>query len=238
MIRCFIIDDELASIKVLKRYIKRLPHLALLGYETNPMLGIATILREKPDLVFLDIHMEEMNGIDVMKIIGGQTKVVFCTAYSEYAVKSYELAAIDYLMKPIEFDRFLKAVQRVGNTLQSEDKAAGGADYIYVKWEGRGKFLKVDFNDIDYVQAKSNYVGIYGGARNILSYQTMKELEERLPEHKFMRIHKSYIVALDKIAEIDNNVLILKSKVQLPISTNYKDIFLARMRGRVVRDDK
>jgi two-component system LytT family response regulator len=238
MIRCFIIDDELASIKVLKRYIKRLPHLALLGYETNPMLGIATILREKPDLVFLDIHMEEMNGIDVMKIIGDQTKVVFCTAYSEYAVKSYELAAIDYLMKPIEFDRFLKAVQRVGNTLQSEDKAAGGADYIYVKWEGRGKFLKVDFNDIDYVQAKSNYVGIYGGARNILSYQTMKELEERLPEHKFMRIHKSYIVALDKIAEIDNNILILKSKVQLPISTNYKDIFLAKMRGRVVRDDK
>lgn len=238
MIRCFIIDDEMASIKVLKRYIKRLPHLVLMGTETNPMLGIAAILREKPDLVFLDIHMEEMNGIDVMKIIGDQTKVVFCTAYSEYAVKSYELAAIDYLMKPIEFDRFLKAVQRVAHVLQIEDKTAGDADYIYVKWEGRGKFLKIDFNDIDYVQAKSNYVGIYSGAKNILSYQTMKELEERLPEHKFMRIHKSYIVALDKIAEIDNNVLILRSKVQLPISANYKDVFLAKMRRRVVRDDK
>lgn len=234
MIRCFIIDDEMPSIKVLKRYIKRLPHLVLLGYETNPMLGIAAILREKPDLVFLDIHMEEMNGIDVMKIIGEQTKVVFCTAYSEYAVKSYELAAIDYLMKPIEFDRFLKAVQRVGNTLQIEGKATGGAEYIYVKWERRGKFLKIDFNDIDYVQAKSNYVGIYRGDKNILSYQTMKQLEDRLPENKFMRIHKSYIVALDKIAEIDNNILILKSKVQLPISANYKDVFLARMRGRLM----
>jgi two-component system LytT family response regulator len=238
MIRCFIVDDEKASIKVLKQYIKRLPHLVLIGCETNPMLGIAAILREKPDLVFLDIHMEEMNGIDVMKIIGEQTKVVFCTAYSEYAVKSYELAAIDYLMKPIEFDRFLKAVQRAGNALQVEGKAADGAAYMYVKWERRGKFLKIDFNDIDYVQAKSNYVGIYQGEKNILSYQSMKDMEEHLPEQKFMRIHKSYIVALDKIAEIDNNILILKSKVRLPISANYKDVFLARMRGRVVRDDK
>lgn len=239
MIRCFIIDDELPAVKLLKRFVQRLPQLLLIGYDTNPMQGIATILREKPDLVFLDIQMDEMNGLDVMKIIGPQTKVVFCTAYSEFAAKSYELAAIDYLVKPIEFDRFLKAVHRVSDHLQVEAKSASSnADYIYVKKGMRGNYVKVEFKEIDYVQGKSNYVGLFMGDKHILSYQSLKQIENNLPDNRFMRIHRSYIVSLDKIAEINNNILLLKNKVSLPLSSNYKDLFLAKMRGRLMHDDE
>lgn len=237
MIRCYIIDDEPAAVKVLQRHIKRLPQLVLLGHETNPLHGIEFILREKPDLVFLDIHMDEMNGLDVMKIISPQTKVVFCTAYSEFAVKSYELEAMDYLLKPIEFDRFLKAVQRVISALQVQEKVTGPAEYIYVKKGMRGNFIKVEYSDIDYVQGKSNYVEFHVSGKPILSYQTLKQIEDSLPAAKFMRIHRSYIVALDKITEIHNNVLELKNKMKLPLSSNYKDLFLSKMRGRLMHDD-
>jgi two-component system, LytTR family, response regulator len=232
MIRCFIVDDELNAISVLKRFIKRLPHLLLIGYETNPMQGIATIIREKPDLVFLDISMEEMNGIDVMKIVRQQTKVIFCTAFTEYAVKSYELGAVDYLLKPIAFDRFVEAVQRMQDVFTATINAEINANHIYIKWGVKGKLIKIDFDEIDYMQAKSNYVGIYRGENNILTYESMKEIDGRLPGNKFVRIHKSYIVALDKIAAVDNNVVVLKNKVQLPISSNYKEGFLAKMKGR------
>lgn len=232
MIRCFIVDDELNAVNVLKRFIKRLPHLLLIGYETNPMQGIATIIREKPDLVFLDISMQEMNGIDVMKIVRQQTKVIFCTAFTEYAVKSYELGAVDYLLKPIGFDRFVEAVQRMQDVFTATLNAEINANHIYIKWGVKGKLIKIDFDEIDYMQAKSNYVGIYRGENNILTYESMKEIDGRLPGNKFVRIHKSYIVALDKIAAIDNNVVVLKNKVQLPISSNYKEGFMAKMRGR------
>lgn len=238
MIRCYIIDDELTAVKVLQRYIKRLPQLVLLGYETNPMHGISFIQREKPDLVFLDIHMDEMNGLDVMKVIGTQTKVVFCTAYSEFAVKSYELEAMDYLLKPIEFDRFLKAVQRVSNSLLIDAKTKMPADYIYVKKGPRGSFIKVEFSEINYVQGKSNYVDIHLSDKHFLSYQSLKQLETTLPENKFMRIHRSYIVSLDKIVAINNNILILKSNIQLFLTSKYKDRFLSKMRGRLLQDDE
>lgn len=234
MIRCFIVDDEPPAIKVLKGYIKQLPQLVLIGAETDPRRGIAAILREKPDLVFLDIQMDEMDGMQVMKIIRQQTKVVFCTAYSEFAAASYELDAVDYLVKPIEFDRFIKAVQKVEHTIETEGRTAAGKDYIYVKGNMRGKFRKIEFADIDYIRARSNYVGIYNGTKQILSYQTLKEMQALLPPEKFMRIHKSYIVALEKISEIDNNILILKSREQLPISSNYKELFLAKMFGRLM----
>jgi two-component system LytT family response regulator len=230
MIRCFIVDDEKPAITVLKRHIKRMPHLLLLGAETNPMKAIAVILREKPELVFLDIQMHEMDGLDVMKIIGSQTNVIFCTAYSEHAAASYELEAADYLVKPIGFDRFVKAVQKVVNRLQLEEKKSTVPDYIYIKGDMRGKYRRVDFADIDYIRARNNYIGIYNGDKQILSYQTLKELDELLPADKFMRIHKSYIVSLEKIAEIDNNILILKNRVRLTVSAGYRNAFMAKMR--------
>lgn len=235
MIRCFILDDELPAIKVLKRYIKKMPQVVLIGYATNPLEGMARILQEKPDLVFLDIQMDDMNGIDVMRIIRQQTKVVFCTAYTEYAVTSYELEAVDYLLKPIEFDRFVKAVQRVESLLQQEEPVAQRGDYIYVKRGLRGKFLKVDFAAIDYVQASGNYVRIYKDDKYVLSYHSLKEMDERLPDDSFMRIHKSFIVALAQIQEIEYNEVILKSQRRLPVGIRFRELFLKRLHANEVK---
>lgn len=238
MIRCVIIDDEQPAINVLKKYINRLPNLELVGTETNPLLGIEIIKKEKPDVVFLDIQMDEMNGIEVMKILGDTVNVVFCTAYSEFAVTSYELDAVDYLMKPIEFNRFVKAVQRVMDVLAHQPGANNDAipnDYIFVKAGQRGKMLKIDLDDIDFVEGMSNYIAFHRGTQKTLAYLTMKELEERLPGSQFMRVHKSYIVALKQISLMENNELILKKlSKRIPIGANYKDAFMEKMKNKLM----
>lgn len=238
MIRCIIIDDELPAINVLKRYIERIPNLEIVGTETNPLAGIELIRSEKPDVVFMDIQMEEMNGIEVVKILDNCTKIVFCTAYSEFAVTSYEFDAVDYLMKPIEFNRFVKAVQRVTDVLSHRSSANLEAipnDYIYVKAGKRGKLLKVDIDDIDYVEALNNYVSFHQGSQETVAYLTLKEVEEKLPKSQFMRIHKSFIVALKQIALMETNELVLKNGSQrIPIGASYKEAFLERMKDNVM----
>ena len=238
MIKCVIIDDEQPAINVLKNYINRIPHLKLVGSETNPISGIEIIRTESPDVVFLDIQMDEMNGLEVMKEIGSSTKVIFCTAYSEFAVTSYELDAVDYLMKPIEFNRFSKSVQRLTDQINHQPSSYQETlpdDYIFIKAGQRGKMLKIDFNDIDYVEAMNNYIAFHRGSQKTLAYLTMKELEERLPANDFMRIHKSYIVSLKQIALMENNELILKKNShRIPIGANYKESFMMRMQDKLM----
>lgn len=235
--RCVIIDDEKPAIKVIERYIDRLPNLELIGTATNPFTGIEMVQRERPDVVFLDIQMDEMNGIDVMKIIGEYSEVVFCTAYSEFAVESYELNAVDYLMKPIEFPRFVLAVQRVNDILMSRQTASPSIpnDYIFVKTGQRGKMLRIDLDDIDYIEGMSNYVAFHLTPKKIVAYLSLKELEERLPDSQFMRIHKSYIVSLRQVASKENNELVLKKGGKhLPLGANFKEAFLERMRDKLL----
>lgn len=238
MIRCVIIDDEQPAINVIKKYIARLSQFELVGETTNPVAGIELIRQVKPDLVFLDVQMDEMNGIDLMKVVAGETLVVFCTAHAEFAVASYELRAIDYLMKPIEFRRFELAVQRVCNSLESRMYQYGEAipnDYIFVKAGQRGKMLKIDLDEIDMVEGMNNYVAFHRGSSKTLAYLTMKELEDRLPSSQFMRVHKSYIVALKLITAMENNELALKRiPKRIPIGTSYKEAFLERMKSRLM----
>ena len=238
MIRCVIIDDEKPAINVLKKYIERLPNLQLVGEATNPLKGLEIIKNEKPNVVFLDIQMDEMNGIDVMKLLPENTLVVFCTAYSEFATTSYDLWAVDYLMKPIEFTRFVKAVQRVGKALSLYPAAPEDAinnDYIFVKLGEKGKMLKIDLDDIDFIEGLNNYVAFHCGTRKTIAYLSLKEVEERLPDSHFMRVQKSYIVALKEIASMENNELILKKLAKrIPIGPNYKEAFMERMRCKLM----
>lgn len=238
MIQCVIIDDEQAAINILKKYIDRLPALELIGTETNPLNGIEIIKKEKPDVVFLDIQMDEMNGIEVMKILGNSVNVVFCTAYSEFAVTSYELDAIDYLMKPIEFNRFVKAVQRVTDTIAHQTCSGNEAianDYIFVKNGQKGKMLKIDLDDIDYVEGMNNYVAFHRGTQKTLAYLSLKDLEDRLPHSHFMRVHKSFIIALKEISLMENNELVLKKlSKRIPIGANYKEAFMERMKEKLM----
>lgn len=238
MIRCLIIDDEQPAINVLIKYIARLPNLEMLGQTTSPIAGIDMIGEQRPDLVFLDIQMDEMSGIEVMRQIGEEVQVIFCTAYPEFAVDSYELGAVDYLMKPIEFDRFEKAVQRVWDALAAQEIACVDAipnDYIFVKAGLRGKMLRIDLDEIDMVEAMNNYVAFHRGPSKTLAYLTMKELENRLPSSQFIRVHKSYIVPLKLITAMENNELALKrTPRRIPIGTSYKEAFLEKMRSRLM----
>jgi DNA-binding LytR/AlgR family response regulator len=238
MLKCIIIDDEQPAVNVLKKYIDRLPNLRLVATETNPVSGIEIVKREKPDIVFLDIQMDEINGIEVMKAVGDCTNVIFCTAYSEFAVTSYELDAVDYLMKPIEFDRFVKAVRRVTDIMAHRPHSAADAipnDYIFVKAGTRGKMLKIDFDDIDFVEARNNYVAFHRGITKTLVYLSLKELEERLPVSQFMRVHKSYIISLKEISSMENNELVLKKLPRrIPIGANYKEAFMEKMRSKLM----
>ncbi len=237
MIRCVIIDDERPAVNVLKRYVEKFPNLELIATTTNPVTGIEIIRKEKPDVVFLDIQMDIMDGIDLTKTIGDNTKVVFCTAHFEYAVQSYDLNAVDYLLKPIEFPRFKIAVQKIIDSITGRLTPVEliADDYILVKEGERGRMQKVDIDDIIYAKAMSNYVCIHSLPRKVIAYLSLKDLEDRLPASNFVRVHRSYIVAIKQILTLCNNELILKkSEVRVPIGANYKEAFLEKLKDKLL----
>jgi two-component system, LytTR family, response regulator len=238
MVKCIIMDDEQPAINVLENYINRIPYLQLVGTATNPLAGIKLAEKSKAELVFLDIQMDEMNGIDVMKILAPDVKVIFCTAFSEFAVTSYDLNAVDYLMKPIPFDRFVKAVRKIkpadnASLVKEVDNITN--DYIFVKTEQKGKMVKIDLDDIDFIEAMSNYIAFYRGVNKTLVYSSMKEIEEYLPGNQFVRIHKSYIISKSKIVSVDNNCILLKKRTErLPLSNTYKAAFMQALGNKLL----
>lgn len=239
MIKCVIIDDEQPAINVIEGFIKKMPNLQLMGTATSPILGVELIKKHQVALVFLDIQMDEMNGIDVMQMINPDTKVIFCTAFSEFAVSSYELHALDYLLKPIPFNRFVKAVQRFTNETSAIGDLSNNVlipnDYIFVKTEQKGKMIKIDLDDIDYIEAMSNYISFHREIQKTIVYLTIKELEVRLPAFQFIRVQKSYIVAIKQITAIENGCLILKGrKERIPLGNNYKEAFMEKMKFKLM----
>lgn len=237
MIKCFIIDDEQPAINVLSAYISQIQELELVGSDTNPVKGIEKIKLLKPDVVFLDIQMNEMNGLDVMQILHKEIKVVFCTAYSQFAVESYDLNAVDYLMKPVSFARFMKTIDRLQE--KSKEDRPGEVipnDYLFFAMEQKGKMRRIDLDDIDYIEGMSNYMAFHILGKQILLYTTMKELEEKLPSSQFMRIHKSYIIAFNKIELIEKHCVKMRNyESLLPISESYRDALYEKIKGRVIR---
>jgi DNA-binding LytR/AlgR family response regulator len=203
------------------------------------------IVNEKDiDLIFLDIQMPELSGIDFVKAIQGRAKVILTTAYSEFALESYELDVVDYLLKPVRFTRFLQAVQKVvdankdsGATSTSHAGGQGEADdYIFVKTESKGKLLKINLGEIDFIEGMKNYVAIHCGEKKTLVYTSMKELEERLPQKAFLRVHKSYIIPIAKITGIEGNLLRLKDvKTEILIGENYKPDLMEIIRNKMIQ---
>jgi DNA-binding LytR/AlgR family response regulator len=238
MIKCVIIDDEQPAINVLQNYIKRISHLQLIGTSTEPLAGIELVQKAKADVVFLDIQMDEMTGIEVMNMLDRSVQVIFCTAFSEFAVESYELNALDYLMKPISFDRFLKAIKKIKNYPDSNMDSARdnniSNDYIFVKAETKGKMIRINLDDIDFIEAENNYVAIHSDKRITLVYSTMRDMENSLSS-RFVRIHKSFIVAHAKIAPVEKNFVVLKNRLEhIPVSKTYKKEFLDLIKDKLL----
>jgi two-component system, LytTR family, response regulator len=236
MINCIIVDDEQHAIDILEHYIKQTPQLNLAGSFTNPLDALAVLRQQKIDLVFLDIQMPELSGIDFIKTIQGKSKVILTTAYSEFALEGYDLYVVDYLLKPIRLPRFLTAVQKATEQLGIGDTPgdAGTDDYMFVKTESKGKLVKIDFADIDLIESMKNYVAIHRNGQKVLVYTSMKELEDRLPKKQFLRVHKSFIIPIANITGIEGNLVRLKNiTLDVVIGENYKTELMEIIKGKM-----
>jgi two-component system, LytTR family, response regulator len=229
MIRCMIIDDEQHAIDLLSGYIQKIPALELLFTTTSPVEAFQYLHQHKPDLIFLDIQMPDLDGIQFTRLVAGRSKIILTTAYSEHAVAAYELDILDYLLKPIHFERFLKAVQKMislqavvssGSSAADKEDAAG-EEFIFVKTEARNKIVKILLRDIEYIEGMGNYVSVYTTSTRVITLLTIKELEEKLPAHRFIRVHNSYLVPVNKITGVEGNQLHI-GKHKLPIGDTYK----------------
>lgn len=244
MINCIIVDDEQHAIDILEHYVKQTPFLQLVATSTNPVEALQMVSSENVDLIFLDIQMPELTGIDFIKAINGKAKVILTTAYSEFALQGYELDVVDYLMKPVRFPRFLTAVQKAANMINAENIGSplqggqGGSedDYIFVKTESKGKLLKINLADIDYVEGMKNYVAIRCGTQKTLVYTSMKELEDHLEKRGFLRVHKSFIVPINKITGIEGNLVRIKDvKEEILIGESYKPELMEIIRNKMIQ---
>jgi len=238
MLSCFVIDDEPAAIDILTNYIEKTPFLNLVGSTNNPIEAIQLLQNQKIDLVFLDIQMPYLSGLDLMKVIQGKSKVILTTAHSEYALEGFEQDALDYLLKPIPFERFLKAAQKAlynsAFATSAWQAPATEDEYIFVKTE-KGKMIRINFDEIMYVEGLKNYLSIYTKEDRIITLLNVKDLEERLPPKKFMRVHKSYIVSLDRIKAVDGNQILLKDmKAYVPLGETYRTVFFQTLQQYVM----
>lgn len=247
-IRCMIVDDEPLALDVLENYIDKLDNLELVARVDNAIDAFNQLSREPVDLLFLDIQMPKLTGIDLLKNMTHPPRVIFTTAYRDYALAGYELDVIDYLLKPISFDRFLRAVNKVYHI--AAPKGAGGdfstsdssrrnqqayqEAFLYLKADK--KMVKILLKDILYIESLKDYVRVKTVEKSVTAYQRISFMEEKLPEDRFLRIHRSYIVAKDKVDAFSNNAVEVR-EMELPIGRNYRNEVLNALNQKNLLND-
>jgi two-component system LytT family response regulator len=237
MIRCIIVDDEQPAIDVLVNYVGQSPLLQLEATFTNPVEALHFISDKDIQLIFLDVQMPEISGIDFIEALNGRSNVILTTAYSEFALKGYDLNVVDYLVKPIRLARFLQAVQKAADRVNERRETAISSeeDHIFVKTGIKGELQRIDFAEIDYIESMKNYVSFVSGSRKTLVYASMKEIEEHLPQTKFIRVHKSFIIPVKKITGIKGNAILLKDvSAEILIGDMYKTELMQLINGRTI----
>lgn len=237
MIRCIVIDDEPLALQQMVSYIEKVPYLELVAKCQSALQAHEVIDNDKIDVIFCDINMPELNGLDFMKSLENPPMVVFTTAYSEYAVDGFKLDAVDYLLKPFSFDDFKTATEKVKKRYDAakasqEVSQVDEDDAIFLKTEY--KIVRINIKDIHYVEAMSEYLRIYldGVSRPIIVLMSMKKMEERLPSSSFMRVHRSFIINLKKIKEVSKNRILLGEETDVPIGDSYRDNFNAYINSK------
>ncbi len=220
MIRCIVIDDEPLARQLLTDFIKKVPELQLEGSFSSALKALEKLRKQQADVLFLDIQMPDITGIEFLKTLEHKPLVVFTTAYAEHALQGYELDVADYLLKPFDFNRFLKSVNKISQRLKSDSKSGQTekTDSIFIK-DGT-KLVKVELSTIRHIKGSREYVTIVTSDKKIMSLQTMKSLEEMLPQ-EFIRIHNSFIIALPAVETIFKNKLQVGGEV-FPIGITYK----------------
>ena len=237
-LKCIAVDDEPLALDIIEDYVSKVPFLELVKRTENAIEALQLVQAGGIDLVFLDIQMPELTGIQFLKIANNKASYILTTAYSQYALESYDLNVSDYLLKPIAFDRFYKAVEKVHNQTKSVEPVAVAQpvpvsapfsasnhsvqDFIFVKTEH--KIQKIQLDDILYIEGLKDYISIFTKAERVITLQNMKKMEETLPKGQFVRVHKSYIISLDKIESIERSRISINGKV-IPIGDTYRDEF-------------
>ncbi|WP_190809698.1 LytTR family DNA-binding domain-containing protein [Flagellimonas sp. S3867] len=237
---CIIIDDEPLAIDVLVDYCKKMDFIQLEGTFTNPLEAISIIKEKKLDLIFCDIDMPQISGIDFIKSLDNKPMFIFTTAYSQYAVEGFNLNAVDYLVKPIPYNRFIKAISRAQEILSYKKKPADSnvfpshgetnesQNYIFVKAEYES--IKINLNEIEYIQGLKDYLKVHiaGSNKAILTLMSFKEILDKLPSNQFLRVHKSFVVNVTCIKTVQRNRIVIND-VRIPIGESYKVSFFSML---------
>jgi two-component system LytT family response regulator len=228
MIKCLAIDDEPLALRQIVEYIKKTPFLELAGQCESAMKAVDFLQKNRVDLMFVDINMPDLNGMDFVKSLENPPVIIFVTAYSEYALEGFRVDAIDYLLKPISYSDFLKSANKAKvwfeKHLQKADEVKSNKDFLFIKSEY--KILRINFDDIKYIEGMNEYIKIHlTTSKPVMTLLSMKTIEEQLPIEKFMRVHRSYIVNLGKISVIERSRIIFDGNVYIPVSEQYKSNF-------------
>ncbi len=226
-LKCVIIDDEPLAIDIIAEHIDKTSYLTLFERFTNSVKAFEFLSNNRVDILFVDIQMPDLTGLELVRNLEYQPVVIFTTAYDQYAIEGFKVDAIDYLLKPIDYPEFLKATEKAKQWIYAKNKTISvktEKEFLFIKSEH--KIIRVDINTIEYIEGMSEYVRIHReNAKPIMSLLSLKSLEQELPPHMFMRVHKSYIVNLKKISEIESNLIICSNGVSIPVSRLYKDKF-------------
>lgn len=245
ILKCIAVDDEPLALDIIADYVAKVPFLELVKRTESAIEAMQLVQEGNIDLVFLDIQMPELTGIQFLKIAGNKASYILTTAYSQYALESYDLNVSDYLLKPIAFDRFYKAVEKVRNQRQKQEVAVAAPspepivapstsqiqDFIFVKTEH--KIQKIELDDICYIEGLKDYISIFTKNERIITLQNMKKMEETLPKENFIRVHKSYIIAVDKIESIERSRISIAGKT-IPVGDTYREAFFKMIDSRNV----
>ncbi|HEY8917569.1 MAG TPA: LytTR family DNA-binding domain-containing protein [Chitinophaga sp.] len=226
MIKCIAVDDEPLALEIITDFARKVPFLSLVQTFENAAEAMRFLQDEKVDLVFLDIKMPDINGIQFLKSLKHPPLVIFTTAYGEYALDGFDLDVVDYLLKPIPFDRFLRAATKAQEymTVSQQKNGDNGHvnDYIFIKTEY--KIIKINLEDILFIEALKDYTKIYTPYQPVLTLRSLKSFESRLPAEKFIRVHRSYLVSLNKINSVEKNTVMIANQ-SIPISDGYRERF-------------
>jgi two-component system LytT family response regulator len=230
MLSVIIVDDKPLAIEILDGYLQKIPFASLKAGFTNALEALDFIELHSPDLVLLDIQMPDITGVQLMKMAGGRSRYILVTAYPDYAVEGFDHNAIDYLLKPVSFDRFYQAMQKAKIVIDKNETVpvvtSNTKDFIFIRTERRIK--KIDFKDILFIEARQNYVEIHLANEKIMALQTMKQTEDMLPQEFFCRIHKSFIVHIPAIQSVEQHQVII-GKNSVPVGEAYRVEFYKKL---------
>lgn len=236
---CYIVDDEADSLEILQDYVTQTPNLTLTYSTHNPRDIFSAIPKDgKPKITFLDIEMPGITGLELAGLINSHTAVIFVTSHSEHALEAFEKDAYDFLVKPVSYPRFLKAVAKVQSRTHTENGTTANRDtYFYIRGS-RGELIKIHFKDILYLESLQNYVRVHTGKGAYITYLTLKEFEFKLNRNNFLQVHKSFVVNLDRIERHIDNKLYMEGQNGVPIGASFRQELLNKLKNRTFTTDR